>query len=205
MDDLLSTATIHAPRRCLGLALRPYSLWHAHALEALENPFGLHRGCNALALLREFAPVEIYTHLRVAVAVLSAGYDPELRCLDALTRRFREYLRGRRFARAIAVECDVMLLHRSVALALPEMAETKGPRRESPTFFSMVSDLRQYLHMSKAEAWDTPVSEARWALVTAAEGRGHRVGLIGDATRELIAEVERRERELQLQPQGGTN
>jgi hypothetical protein len=59
VDDLLANATLHVRRRCLGVVLRPYSLWHAHVLEALDNPFGVHRACVPAAMVREMDPARI--------------------------------------------------------------------------------------------------------------------------------------------------
>lgn len=201
VDDLLATASFPVSRRCLGLTLRPFSLWHAHGLEGLGNCFGLHCRVSAATILRHYSLAEVYREARVAAGILSNGFDPDLRALRPLGHRLRERLRARRWARHIPREADTLMEHREAALALPVVGETKGRLRESPTWLALYADLRQYLHMGHVEAWETPVPLARWLLLVAAEGRGLETRMIGPAGRALIDEVRRRQAEM---GKGGT-
>lgn len=200
MDRTIGLATLHAaPEDCrvLGRTLRPFSLWHAHLLEILENPLGAHSGIDPFAWLTESAVDDglatVFAALAQAVAICSGGYDPHSAAWPSRQRVF-----WRRYYSQPVRLCDELERfwgYRTEALSFPRVANLKVDNKSTfrsrvPLWFGMATELMQFAHLDKRAAWETKIDEAHYMILAMREQRGERTALLGDVS-ALLAEVER--------------
>lgn len=210
MDDALAAATTRSTARVLGIDLRPLSLWHVHALDALANPLGT----------GDFAPLgsptvfhwladliandrgpDVYVALREAVAVCSAGYDPTLLAVRIGCRlSLRERLRARRYGKRILAELETFWHWRREGLTLPQTTTPKaGPKSgfvskplACPRPFALMCAMRARFHMTSAEAWEMPYAEAAWMEIALREREDPHLRVVDERLRRLLAAADER-------------
>lgn len=197
MERAFLESLLHAEHRVLGFRLRPFCAWHLIALDACGSPFA---GAGEFGETVE----DQFAALLLAARVCSAGYDPELRCLDVPVAAGPTDPDDDRFARYVPVigeqvSAFIDYLDDYAHKASPEFYQAEpaagaGAKRAASGFDDlqiMLGFLAQAGIYGRA-AYEMPLGEARWlaAVIRATTPGWGALELIPDKHREAQARID---------------
>lgn len=174
MDPALAQSFLHGEHTCCGVALAPFTLRHAFALEAIGSPCALVRGQNITA-----------GNIFVAALICSTRNEKEL---HEMIRAIREQT----IAVAITSTAEEAFTCWNAYLAdyvrCPELLPLAGSGREVQLHWILYTAARLMRKggFTPAQAWWTPVGEARWYSLAFSEIDGDEFLLADSALKDRL-------------------
>jgi hypothetical protein len=188
MDALAAESFLNAPHKVCGLWMRPLSLGHAFALEAIESPF-YHGQLGSEADLRLAA--WICSRPPLALPQMNGW-----RCRLWKCRKIDFAAEVVRWKTYVADYCAPPQLWNKA----PKAGEERREPSAIPSGIATVVRLMR-LGMSEAQAWATPVGAATWYEAAAYENEsGARLDIVTDSERLAIARAKARAAKSQESP-----
>jgi hypothetical protein len=201
LDEVFAEAVVHRPapwsRRALapffgpssghailGLRVRPFSFWHAFNLDlvgGIGDPGSLNR-FNTLLLTARCC------RLRYPQTISSTGiFETLLYQVASLRFAFRF---AKSYTLRLAQVKKFLDYRADYADCVPEIAEGGEPVK-LPGYLYHVALLRRLRpELTKAQAWDFPVAEGQWEILSALAADGAKIDVLTPEDRKDLAEME---------------
>ena len=188
IDSKFAESLICRRYRVLDKPLKPFSLWHYAALNAVGNSW-------AFGEYNPFqGPEEIFSELYQAVCICSKGFDPELQALETeVDDRHKQHRLGQ-LAVELPDHINLFQTYLRDHCAGPEFWEkegSKGVDTGMPVIGQLIGLLLQ-CGFSEKEAWELPMGRAQFyaAFITCTQpGSSASPMWVTDKQRENITEL----------------
>lgn len=195
-DSRYAEAFFSVPHRCLGRALKPFSVWHKTMLEYADSPVLL-------------GTVPSMAQLDYAVRVCVTGFPqlPDIPGAGFLARLWRAW-RFSRFNKEREIRAFYDYLDDYYSPPDIQRAPSKVQGETIPDMDDAIGAVAAYRGMTKcprAEAWDLPYGELLWmnAALSRREGADFRIltPQAAERLRELKEQREKERMEKESQPE----
>lgn len=178
LDLKFAESVLNLDHRVLGKKLKPFSLWHALLLEAIQSPIWMGKGSLTLP--------DLYS----AVAICSNEWPKFTLKAGTLTILCNTFLRGERLEK----ESKKLVAYFNDYNSVPMLwTADKTDKKEAPKCpLPMALDLVAWLvrhGFGEARSWNMPIGLAHWYYIACAKQRGSEIDLVSPEEQIVIDRV----------------
>lgn len=178
LDLKFAESVLNLEHRVLGKKLKPFSLWHALLLEAIQSPIWIGKGVLTLS------------DLHSAVAICSNEWPKFKLKAGALTVLRNTFLCGDR----VEKESKKLVAYFNDYNSVPMLwtAEKNYKKEAQKCQLPMALDLVAWLvrhGFGESRSWNMPIGLAHWYYIACAKQRGSDIDLVSPEEQLVIEQV----------------